>query len=191
MLEFVLVIAVIISSCVFGSISDFSEKDIKDKENVIFNSSFEDGKFNEQNMPEHWMTLDNNTDYIFWDDVISRSGGKSLKIEYPDKKVNIVSETFPINSEYIYYTKCFLKTNYHSNHQIYIRFLAFNEKGKRVNKFSEKVYPGEEWTKGELTTGFFNSSARFGRIIISIPSKDDKTFWIDDIESFKVYRIQK
>jgi hypothetical protein len=72
-----------------------------------------------------------------------------------------------------------------------IRFLAFNAKGKRVNKFSNKGYPKEDWTQIDLTSGFLNSTARFGRIIISIPKKPDKIFWIDDVESYNVYKIQK
>lgn len=191
MLQLILIVSVIVSSCVFGSISDFSEEDIKDKENIVFNPGFEKGETAEDAMPLFWMTLDNDLTHINWDNVNRYEGTRCLHVENPGKKINIVSETFPINPEYVYYTRCYMKTNYYSNHQAYIRFVAFNEKGKRVNKFSEKIYPEEEWTKGALTTGFFNPKARFGRIIISIPDREDKEFWIDNVESYQVYRIQK
>lgn len=191
MLNFIAIVAVIISSCVFGSISEFSEEDIKNKNNVVLNSSFENGEFNKNKLPSNWTSLDNNSEFIVWDDEHAHSGTKSLRTDFPTNNLNIISDAFSIDPESVYYTRCFVKTNYKSNHQIYIRFLAFNNKGEKVNKFSSKLYPKEDWTKAELTTGFFKNSAKFGRIIISIPDRDDKVFWMDDVESYKVYKIQK
>lgn len=186
----ILVIASVITSCVFGSITDFSEDDVKDQENIVFNSSFEQGSDLEE-MPKGWISLEGNNEFLFWDDKYIHQGNKSLRVENPEENINIVSDAFPINPQFVYYTRCFIKTNYQSNHQVYLRFLGFNEKGKQVSKFSKKVYPETDWTKAELTSGFFYSTARFGRIVISIPDKDDKTYWIDDVESYKVYKIQK
>ena len=189
--KLVIIVMMILTSCFFGSIMHFSEKDIADAVNVVINSSFEDGKFNSEALPEEWMVLDDAAEKIIWDDNNMHTGSKCLRIEYPDHKLNIISDAFPINPEYIYYSRCFLRTNYQSNHPIIIRFLAFNAKGKRVNKFSNKGYPKEDWTQIDLTSGFLNSTARFGRIIITLPKKPDKLFWIDDVESYSVYKIQK
>lgn len=191
MKKLLLILLVIISSCFFGSIMNFSEKDIVGKENVVFNPSFENGEFEANSMPEDWMVLNKPENQIFWDDNYRHSGGKSLKIQYPKSKINIISDAFPIDAEAVYYSRCFVKSSYQSNHPVTIRFLAFNSKGKRVNKFSSKGYPGEDWTQIDLTSGFLKSTARFGRIIISIPKKPDKIFWLDDIDSYNVYKIQK
>ena len=102
-----------------------------------------------------------------------------------------ISDSFPIDPESVYFTRCLIKSNYKSNHAVTIRFLAFDSKGKQLNKFTEKYYPDTDWTTMRLTTGFFKTAARFGRIVVSFPSKPDKVFWLDDLESYSVYRIQK
>ena len=191
MKKLIIGVIVILTSCYFGSIMRFSEKDIGDTVNAVINPSFEDGEYNSETLPEEWMVLNDAAEKVFWDDNYKRTDSKSLRVEYPDDKINIISDAFPINPEYVYYSRCFLRTNYRSNHSVIIRFLAFNAKGKRVNKFSNKGYPKEDWTQIDLTSGFLNSTARFGRIIISIPKKPDKIFWIDDVESYNVYKIQK
>ena len=191
MLKIIVAISIVISGCVFGSIANFSEKDIKDAENVVFNSSFESGNKEGIVLPEGWMVLDELENTVSWDNQAAYGGEKSLKISYPKTKVSIISDAFPIDPKSVYFTKCMLKSNYKSNHAVTIRFLAFDSKGKQINKFSEKYYPETDWTMMNLITGFFKTSARFGRIVVSFPSKSDKVFWVDDLESYSVYRIQK
>ena len=191
MLKIIVALSIIISGCVFGSISNFSEKDIKDAENVVFNSSFELGNTDETKVPEGWMVLDELENTVSWDKNTAFGGEKCLKISHAKTKVSIISDAFPIDPASVYFTKCMMKSNYKSNHAVTFRFLAFDSKGKQVNKFSEKYYPETDWATMGLTTGFFKTSARFGRIVISFPSKSDKVFWVDDLESYSVYRIQK
>ncbi len=191
MFNFLLVFTLIFSSCFFGSITDFSDKDIVGKQNSVINSGFEDGDYQYNHMPENWKVLDEPNENVFWDNTNFFNGEKSLKIEHPSSKISIISEAFEIDPEAVYYSRCFIKTNYQSNHSITFRFLAFNAKGKRVDKFSVKNYPKTDWTQVELTSGFFNRNAKFGRIIISFPKRPDKIFWIDDVESYNVYKIQK
>ncbi|HHE64980.1 MAG: hypothetical protein B1H06_01040 [Candidatus Cloacimonas sp. 4484_143] len=191
MLRVVIALSVIISGCVFGSIMQFSEIDIKDAENTVFNSSFEIKNSEDSKLPDGWMALDELENTVSWDNQNSASGERSLKIAHARKKVNIISDSFPIDPESVYFTRCLIKSNYKSNHAVTIRFLAFDSKGKQLNKFTEKYYPDTDWTTMRLTTGFFKTAARFGRIVVSFPSKPDKVFWLDDLESYSVYRIQK
>ena len=189
--KIILALVIILSSCFWGSVMNFSEQDIKDNENEVLNSSFENGEFDPQVLPDNWFLLEDTSEYIAWDNKNPHTGSKSLKIEHPKDKLNIISDAFPIDADYVYYSRLFVKTNYNSNQSITIRFLAFDAKGKRVSKFSNNGLPKQDWTQIDITSGFLKSTARFGRIIISIPRKSDKIYWLDDIESYAVYRIQK
>jgi len=189
--KIVVAFMIILSSCFFGSVMNFSEKDINGKINEVYNSSLENGEFNQNILPEGWSLLENGSDYVEWNSDLSRTGSKCLKVEHSENRINIISDAFPIDADQIYYSRFFVKTNYNSNHLITIRFVAFDTNGKRVSKFSENGLPKSDWTQIEITSGFLKSTARFGRIIISIPSKSDKIYWIDDIESYAVYKIQK
>ncbi|MDP8203053.1 MAG: hypothetical protein P9L95_00820 [Candidatus Tenebribacter mawsonii] len=189
--KIILALFIILSSCFFGSVMNFSEKDIKSNENEVFNTSFESGDYDSQKLPESWFLLEDTSDYITWDNENPHTGSKSLKVEYPKDKINIISDAFPVDADQVYYSRLFVKTNYNSNQSITIRFLAFDAKGKRVSKFSKTGLPKQDWTQIDITSGFLKSTARFGRIIISIPIKSDKIYWLDDIESYAVYRIQK
>lgn len=189
--KIIIALFIILSSCFWGSVMDFSEKDIKDNVNEVLNSSMENGEFTPDVLPENWFLLEGTTDFITWDNSNFHTGSKSLKIENPKENVNIISDAFPIDADYVYYSRLFVKTNYSSNQHITIRFLAFDTKGKRVSKFSDSGLPTQNWTQVDMTSGFLKSTARFGRIIISIPRKSDKIYWLDDVESYAVYRIQK
>lgn len=189
--KIILALFIILSSCFWGSVMDFSEEDIKDSENEVINTSFEDGEFDSKKLPDNWFLLEDTSEFITWDNNNPYTGTKSLKIEYPKNDVNIISDAFPIDADYVYYSRLFIKTNYNSNQHITIRFLAFDTKGKRVSKFSKNGLPKQEWTQIDITSGFLKSTARFGRIIISISRKSDKIYWLDNIESYAVYRIQK
>ena len=189
--KIIIVLFVFLSSCFLGTVMDFSEKDINGKENEVYNTSFENGEFASNEVPDGWSLLDNKSDYIVWDNEISRTGLKSLKVQHPKNKINLISDAFPIDANYVYYSRFFVKTNYDSNQLITIRFLAFDVNGNRVSKFSENDIPKQNWTQIDITSGFLKSTARFGRIIISIPKKSDKIYWLDDIESYAVYKIQK
>ncbi|MCF7793999.1 MAG: hypothetical protein K9N09_07135 [Candidatus Cloacimonetes bacterium] len=188
-LGFVLVI--FISGCVFGSISDFSEADIKGSQNEIYNSSFEIISEQDEYELPGWILLDNSESFVSIVNSDFNSGQYSLKISKPNQKINLVSDSFPIDPESVYFNRLFVKTNYKSNHFIEIQFVAFDANGKKINDFETKYYPDDIWTKATLTTGFFKQNVRFARIIITIPARDDKVFWLDDIESYKVYKIQK
>jgi hypothetical protein len=191
MIKFILAVALITAGCFFGSIIDFSEQDIKGKENEVFNSSFEEGEFEVDRIPLGWNVLNDLKNTISSDTEVFNSGKRSFKISHPKKRITLISESFPIDPEGVYYSRCSLKTNYKSNHAVEILFVAFDAKGKQVNKYKAKGYPDENWSKVMMTTGFFKSNARFGRIIISFPNRQDKIFWLDDVESYMMYQIQK
>lgn len=191
MIKLIIAVTLVITGCFFGSIIDFSEQDIGRKENEIFNSGFEEGEFDTDPIPLGWTVLNDLKNTVSADTVVFNSGQRSLKISHPHKKINLISESFPIDPEGVYFSRCFLKTNYQSNQAVEILFVAFDSKGKQVNKYKTKIYPQENWTKAVMTASFFKPNAHFGRIIISFPNRPDKVFWLDDVESYNVYRIKK
>ncbi|MDO9578901.1 MAG: hypothetical protein Q7J16_13540 [Candidatus Cloacimonadales bacterium] len=191
MIKLIIAVTLVVTGCFFGSIIDFSEQDIKGKENVIFNSSFEEGEFAADPIPLGWIILNDMQSCVSSDLENFNSVQRSLLISHPHKKINLVSESFPLDPDGIYFSRCFLKTNYQSNQAVEILFVAFDSKGKQVNKYKTKAYPQENWTKVVMTASFFKPNARFGRIIISFPARPDKVFWLDDVESYNMYNIQK
>lgn len=185
------IVLIILSGCFFQTLSQFSEDDIIGKKNKIPNSGFEDGIFGYEKTPDKWLIVNKPENLIFWENGIHHNGEKCLKIKNPNQKINIFSDAINIYPEDIYYTRCFVRADKSSNASITLLFLAFNITGKRVNRFVKKIKPGEEWSQIELVTGYFKNSALFGRVVISIPKKSGITFWIDDVESYKVYKFRK
>lgn len=188
-LEIALVI--LISGCVFGSISEFSEDDIQDSQNEIYNSSFEIISEQDNYKLSGWTLLNDSESHVSVVNSDFNRGQHSLEISNTDQKISLVSDSFSIDPESVYFNRLFVKTNYKSNHFIEVQFVAFDANGKKVNDFKTKYYPDDIWTKVTLTTGFFKQNVRFARMIITIPARNDKIFWLDDIESYKVYKIQK
>jgi hypothetical protein len=179
----------LISGCFFSTISNFSEKDIEGKENLVLNSSFEDGEYHMKNLPEGWTILNQPENVVTWDSGTAHNSKKCLKFTYPTEKVNLISESFPVQATAVHYTKCFVKVNRPIKEQVALRFLAFDANGKKMNTYSKKITPKMDWTIIELTTGFFKPNTKFGRIIVTIPRKTNAIFWIDEIESYDVHRM--
>ncbi len=182
---------ILLTGCFFQTLSQFSEDDILDKKNIISNSGFESGKYEFDKIPDKWLILNKPENLVFWENGIHHNGERCLKIRNPNQKINLFSDAFNIHPENIYYSHCYVRADKSSNAHITLLFLAFDISGKRVNRFSRKIKPGKEWSKVELTTGFFKNSALFGRVVVSIPKKSNVTFWIDDVESYKVYKFRK
>ena len=170
---------------------NFSEKDIKNEKNVLVNPSFENGFYSYNEIPEGWMVMDKPNGTIFWDKDVHNSGEKSLKIENPRKTIRLISDSFVINPEAVYYIRAFVKSDRLTSKQITLQFIVFDKEGKKVNVFGKKFFIEDKWTKLSLTAGFFKSSAKFARIIISIPRKPDVTFWIDDVEVYNIHSFMK
>ncbi len=181
----------ILAGCVFGSISQFTEADIKQSQNEIYNSNFEILPDSETGELAGWTLMENSIDHISLVMDEFQSGEFSLKIANPAKKISLISDSFPIDPESVYYTRCYIKNNYKSNHPVELHFVAFNTAGKKMNSYKTHIYPDAVWTKAVLTAGFFKQEVRFARVIITFPARDDKVYWLDDVESYNIYKIQK
>ena len=184
-----LVIIAILSGCAFGSISQFSAKYAEGKENVVPNSSFEQGKYEPSSVPEGWVVLNDLENNTVWDDEIHNVGGKCLKVESSEEKTSLISDGFSINPQAVYYSRCYIKSDKPTKEPVKLHFFAFDKNGKKVNNYSEKVILKQGWNQIELTTGFFNANASVGRIAIAIPEEKGNVYWVDDVESYNVYKF--
>ncbi len=191
MKKFVFIGLLVLAGCFSGFVMNFSEKDIKNEKNVLVNPSFENGFYSYNEIPEGWMVMDKPNGTIFWDKDVHNSGEKSLKIENPRKTIRLISDSFVINPGAVYYIRAFVKSDRITSKQITLQFIVFDKEGKKVNVFGKKFFIEDKWTKLSLTAGFFKSSAKFARIIISIPRKPDVTFWIDDVEVYNIHSFMK
>ncbi|MCK4957232.1 MAG: hypothetical protein KAS49_06310 [Candidatus Cloacimonetes bacterium] len=187
--SFLLLVAFMLSSCFLGSISDFSEKDIRDNENEIYNCSFEQGEYGINNFPDGWFSLDSKEGEIVWENTVSQDGNKSIKIN-GKHDASIISEAFNINPAGVYYSRCFAKTKDNLALPVRISFIAFNKNGKKVGKFSRTTVVSDKWIPVNITTGFFNGSAVFGRLVITVKAQKDYPVWLDNVGNFKVYEIK-
>ncbi|HPR17242.1 MAG TPA: hypothetical protein PLD62_03245 [Candidatus Cloacimonadota bacterium] len=179
----------ILTGCVFGSIANFSEDDIKNNENEIYNSGFE--SISTEAEMEGWTVLEDYSSVLSLVNDDFHTGKISLKISHPKERISIISDSFPIDPDAVYFSRCYVKSNYKSNLPVRLHFVVFDAAGKQLNTFQKKGYPDNVWSDISLNAGFFKPAARFARVFVSLPAREDKIFWLDDVESFKVYKIQK
>ena len=185
------VIVILLIGCGVGFVVDFREQNIDFEENMIVNSGFEKGNYYNDNLPENWFVLEKTNGRIFWDNEIALNGKKSLRIQNPDQKISILSDAFSINSQAVYLCKAYIKNANVSTNPVIISFYAFDKNGKKVNKFSQKVYTHKKWTELKLTSGFLKSGAKYGRVKITIPHERKNTFWLDDVGCFYIHSFTK
>jgi hypothetical protein len=164
----------------------FTREEFLDKVNLMENSGFEVVNNAGSELPEGWIVLDDYRNKILVDSQIAHSGEKSLKIKMPGEKINLTSDSFNVNPSCSYYCRCFIRANKTSNDPVVFYFFTFDQDSHQVNRFSQRVYPSEEWTAVEITTDNMNMNSAFGRIVLSIPSKADLDIWIDDVESYTI-----
>jgi hypothetical protein len=182
-----LMIVALMMGCAFSTISRFSGKYAEGKENIVPNSSFEMGS---NQMPEGWVVLNETENNIIWDDDLAKNGSKSLKINAKKSGANLVSDEFVIDPLSVYYSRCYIKAQKPSDKPVTIHFIAFNKNGKKVNDYKKEVKLVSDWTLVELTTGFFDGSATYARIAVSIPEDEkENIYWVDDIESYNVHKL--
>jgi hypothetical protein len=184
-----LAVIFMVSSCFYGSISDFSEADIKGKENELYNPDFEEGEYSAETIPEGWVALDAKPNDIIWDNQFAKDDGKSLRID-TDKKVVLVSEAFSLKPNNVYYSRVFARTKDEFTQNVSISVVTFNKNGKKLDKYSVTHQVADKWKPVNITTGFFKGSAVFGRVIITVNTSKGHPVWLDQAGSYLVYEIK-
>ncbi|HNX00380.1 MAG TPA: hypothetical protein PLE74_01405 [Candidatus Cloacimonadota bacterium] len=183
----------LLTSCFFGPSLLFFDRDADGKPNLIPDGDFEIAHQTGNQTPNSWMFL-SNFDYrnaISWDSLFVQNGKKSLMIKYPEQKVLLVSESFPIDNRSAYLNRCFVRSKYPSITPVVMYFRTFDKIGARKDNFTSKLKSNSTWNEILLSTGFFKPNAQFARVIISIPMDKDNIYWIDNIGSYHVHTFTR
>ncbi len=182
----VVAVAAILAGCSFGTVIDLSSKEGVGKENILQNSGFESAS-TVSSVPINWSVVTEKEFPVEMCAISFHSGVSSLRIDQPESDISLVSDSFEIDNTSVYYSRCFVRTDKMSNKPLTLHLIAFNKDGDIVNKYSQEMIPSEEWSAIDFNSGFFKDSAILGRLVISVPEKNDNSFWIDDAEIFKVH----
>jgi len=186
MLLLVVLLVLVLAGCSFGTVIDLSSKEDSGKTNILQNPSFENSD-TETSVPLNWSILTDIDFPVETCPISFHSGVSSLRIDQPESEVSLVSDAFDIDNTSVYYSRCFVRTDKISNKPLTLHLIAFNQKGDIVNKYSREIIPSEEWAAIDFNSGFFKDSAETARLVVTVPEKNDNSFWIDDAEIFKVH----
>lgn len=190
MIKTSILLFLIISTLSCSTIPEITETNIANKENLILNSGFELGKMEADALPLGWFTVTNDKD-ISWDTNVYRSGDRSIKITTSKESVEIVSESFPISPNNVYYLQCYVTSLKPLPSSVELVFMTFDKKGKKIDNYSELSFLEESWTKIDFRTGFLNDHSRFARVIVILPNEVGSVFWIDDVECYVAHSFTK
>jgi len=184
-------IATLLSGCFFSSSLSFSEQDIQDKTNLLYNGDFEITGKDSLGSISGWINLDNGfTNYdISYEDY--SEGSHSLKVINPYKRVSFISEPFDIYSGAAYLTLSQIKTQNKTKKKVELYFFAFDETGNKLNSFRSDSQLLTSWTQVSLNSAYFKKNAKFGRVMIVLPADTGNVFWIDNLRLYKAYDFKK
>ncbi len=190
-LLFIIIAGFLLSACIASSGLSFSKKDVKDFPNLVQNSDFEIPN-DSTNVLKNW-TIMNDTakKFVVLTNKESFSGKNALEIKNPSQDVLIISDAFEIDHNGGYYSYCHLKSLNKCDKKITVFFFAFDGNGKRKDRYREKYNISQDWKQYDVSSGFFDRNVKYGRIIISLPKDENQIYYLDDVESFKVYKFNK
>ncbi len=184
-------IGFVLTACIASSGLSFSKKDVRDLPNLVQNFGFEKSA-DSVGVLEHWTVMDDSVrKFAKVTDKEHFEGKKALEIKNPEKDVLIISDAFEIDNKGGYYSYCHLKVLNKTNKKITVLFFAFDENGKRKDRYRERYTISKDWKQYDISSGFFDKNVQYGRIIISLPKDKNQIYYLDDVESFKVYKFHK
>lgn len=184
-------LVLLLSSCFFGSTLEFGAKDAAGQPNLVPNGDLElglYGVYKRENLPEHWMVLQNprDPDAVAWEDSDGHIDSRCLRLYTGDTKLSLISDSFDISPQSAYYNRLWIKTDHDIDEEIECRFIAFDMSGETVNQFTEHVIPSTKWTCVEFNAVFFKKAARYGRIMVILPPQTKRRIWVDAFGCYNV-----
>jgi hypothetical protein len=178
-------------ACIASSGLSFSKKDVKDFPNLIKNSDFEQRK-DSNAILKNWTVMDDSAKkFVRLTNQEHFKGNNAIEIVNPTKDVLIISAAFEIKKDGGYYSYCHLKSLKKTDKRFTLLFFAFDKNGKRKDRYREKYRITQNWKQYDISSGFFDKNVKYGRVIISLPKDENQIYYLDDIESFKVYKFHK
>ncbi|MDY0152048.1 MAG: hypothetical protein RBS43_07240 [Candidatus Cloacimonas sp.] len=186
----VVAVALLLSSCVSSTLI-FTERDVENSSNLIGNPSFNPYSNVASEALKGWsIHLDppgGDSSPVIIDPSETKEGRTSLRINASAKSVLILSDSFTVRRYGGYYLRSYVKTNSPLPPLVQLRFIAFKENGKIVNRFRHKRKPDTQWGLNTISAGFIKPGAKFGRVGIFIPPFKEGSIWIDDVGCFEVH----
>jgi len=177
MLGFITIgVALLLSTCFFGSSILFLESDTKGKPNLIFNPGFETNPLDEKRMPPGWLLMDSKVlieDHISCDFSKSVLGFQSLKVSGNAQHLMIISEPFAVDSFGGYFVKSSAHGTTLKGPKLKLKFIGYSEHGKIRSTYTTTLKTSNDWVKATLSVGFLKPDVRFGRVLLVIPPLED------------------
>lgn len=171
---------ILLSGCV-STIPKYCSDDFNDNKNLVVNGDFE------CNSPSNWVIISNQQTISHLDVSNSHQGNQCFQISSMGSGTDLISDFFKINPSEVFYCQGMFKSREQSEVKLKFSLVAFDKKGRIVNSFHIEDFIEKEWTMLEFTSGFFSTSARYARIVISIPVGYHNSLWVDDIKCYSAY----
>ena len=190
-LVFLTTLTLLLTSCFFGSTLNFDEEDAQGLPNLVPNGDLEEGLYGvykRENLPEHWMILQNPRDpeATAWEADRGLGDSRCLRLMAGSTRLTLISDSFEIYPTAAYYNHIWVKTDIDTGEEIECRFIAFDENSETVNQFTVNIVPKTTWKKVEFNAAFFKKTARFGRLMVVLPPQSGRRVWVDGIGSYNV-----
>lgn len=180
-----------LSSCVVGSTLLFTERDVENSPNLVINHSFDPFSTVAEEALKGWSVhLDppgSGDSPVIIDPKVTKEGNTSLRIDASNRSVLILSDSFQVRRYGGYYLRSYFKTDSPLPPQVQLRFIAFKDNGKIVNRFRSRIKLHTDWHRGTISAGFIKPGAKFGRLGIFIPPFKEGSIWIDEAGCFEVH----
>jgi hypothetical protein len=174
-----------------GSSLKFTDRDVENSQNLVVNPSFNPYSTIAAEALKGWSVhLDppSSADSpVIIDPKVAKDGSTSLRIDASEKSVLILSDPFTVRRYGGYYLRSYFKSDSPEPPQVQLRFIAFKENGKIVNRFRSKHKLSTEWQNVNISAGFIKPGAKFGRLCIFIPPFKEGSIWLDDAGSYEVH----
>jgi hypothetical protein len=182
---------VLLSSCFVSSSLIFTEADIEDSVNLLFNPGFAPYSLEGEEALKGWNVhvepQSAGFDKIMIDATEFLEGKSSLKISASDKDILIISEPFKVRRYGGYYSRIRARSDSQAPPQIQLRMITFKDQGKITNRFKQKADLSTEWTSISTSAGFLRPGVSFGRVFIHIPPFSEGSIWLDDAGCWEVH----
>ncbi len=187
-IKYLLIYAILITGCV-STIPKFDNCDFDKQTNLVNNGCFD--KISENGHPEGWLIIGDKSLIARVEEKKETDHEHCLFLSNLGTETDVISDYFKVNPSEVFFSEAKIKSNRHSNKMLKFSIVAFDKNGNVVNSFLEEFYVENEWSKIKVSSGFLSTSARYARVIFTVPSGSKYSLWIDDVQCYSAYKFLK
>ena len=179
------IIGFIFSSCFFSSSLNFSQSDIQDKENILFNGDFSENR-DSSDFPKGWLLLNTEDE----ESLINNTSGH-LEITSTNHKISLISDSFPIDYRGAHLTIGKFRAKTEINKEIQLLLLTFDQHGKKTNTFKVSKKIEKDWQNIMISSAYYKNVAKFARVLIILPeSSKGNSFLLENFGCYEIYKFK-